>query len=144
MQRLASRRAFAAAAACRRMATAAPAGGEQDLAVKARVQGKRVCCSNPAVCAAVSSGADTTHVHLRSRAVPRLRRVQVFVDQQRKFRALVEGSKNLSLPQAVDAAAVKKFQADYEALRKKARARDAGKLQPGRWGRCAAPNGVFN
>jgi hypothetical protein len=111
------------------MATAAPAGGEQDLAVKARVQGKRVCCSK-AVRAAVSSGADTTHVHLRSRAVPRLRRVQVFVDQQRKFRALVEGSKNLSLPQAVDAAAVKKFQADYEALRKKARARDAEKLQP--------------
>lgn len=45
--------------------------------------------------------------------------MQVFVDQQRKFRALVEGSKNMSLPPTADAASVKKFQADYEALRKK-------------------------
>ena len=45
--------------------------------------------------------------------------MQVVVDQQRKFRALVEGSKNMSLPPTADAASVKKFQADYEALRKK-------------------------
>ena len=52
----------------------------------------------------------------------------MFVDQQRKFRALVEGSKNMSLPTTTDAAAVKKFQADYEALRKKVRFR-LGRLE---------------
>jgi len=46
---------------------------------------------------------------------------QVFVDQQTKFRALVEGAKGLAVPETADAAAVSKFQADYDALRKKAR-----------------------